>query len=132
MRSIVPVRERQAPAQLAPEQIEEVSAAIELHELNVQARRDLDLGSWLQLRILLPVARQDGGGLGEPDHDPGLLRQDDRTVEKAMRVERHVHERPNIRMENGSAQRQAVAGRSCRRRDDDAIGIELSGRLAIH
>src|SRR6184192_1982854 len=31
--------------------------------------------------------------------------------------------------QNGSAQRQAVAGRSCRRRDDDAIGIELSGRL---
>src|SRR2546426_602754 len=132
MQSIVAVRERQAPTQLAPEQVEEVSAAIELHELNLQARRDLDLGSWLQLRILLPVASQDGGGLGEPDHDPGLLRQDDRTVEQAVRVERHVHERPNIRMENGTAQRQAVAGRSGWRRDDDAVGIELSGGLAVH
>src|SRR3989454_3320467 len=87
MPSTVAVRERQAPTQLAPKQVEEVSAAIELHQLDIQARRDLDFGFRLELRILLSVAGEDGGGLWDPDHDAGLLGQDDRTVEQAVRVE---------------------------------------------
>src|SRR5207237_7662308 len=129
--SIVAVRERQAPTQLPPEQVEEVSSAIELHQLNLQARPDLDLRSWLKLRILLTVTGQDGGVLRQPDPDPGSLGQNDRTVEEAVRVEGHVHERSNIRMQDRPTQGQAVAGRSRRRRDDDAVRSEPSGGLAV-
>src|SRR5437867_9426239 len=112
MPSLVAIRQWQAPTQLPPQQIVEVSAAIELHQLNLQSRRHLDFRAWLQLGVLLPVASQDGGGLRQPNQDPGLLRQNDRTIEEAMRVQRHVDERLNIGMEDGSAQREAVAGRS--------------------
>src|SRR5207237_9406941 len=89
--SIVAVRERQAPTQLPPEQVEEVSPAIELHQRNLQARPDLDLRSWLKLRILLTVTGQGGGVLRLPDPDPGALGHTDRPGANAVRVEGRVH-----------------------------------------
>src|ERR1700724_3238374 len=110
-RSFVPVDKGQAPSQFPSEQLEEVGTAVELHQLDCQARSgDLDLRSRFEVGILLPVAGQDGRRVGQPKGDSGLLGQDDRSVEEAVRVQGHEYYRSHVRMEDWAAQGHGVPG----------------------
>src|SRR4029077_8305228 len=69
-RSFVSIDKGQAPAEFAPKQLEEVRTSVELHQLNREAGSgNLDFRAWVEVAILLPVARKDCRRVGQAKRD---------------------------------------------------------------